>query len=153
MTTKPRSKSKSNPKKPTVPETTTTLTGPVLVDGFLHFSPYDLARYELAQAKVLNSLQAIGLKKAEVDRTRRDYEDNLRQLNRDFGERSRQLNDDTQVVSQVSVRAEQELLALQQELQVSYNLDFSKISYDDVTGKISVFEDPPNQNTDLEPKE
>lgn len=34
-------------------------SGPVLVDGFLHFGRVDLLRYELAQAQVLNALDDV----------------------------------------------------------------------------------------------
>lgn len=130
-------KTKSDPiKKPTKKSKATHFNdpsgkGPHLQDGMLYFGPLDLARYELAQAKVLNSLQAIGLKKAEIDSAKRSYEDHIRRIN---GELT--------VITQAATRAEGELRTLQNELQESYKLDFTQVGYDDSTGKISVLGAP-----------
>lgn len=132
-------KTRTDTKKTTVKKTTSKVAhvnnpsgkGPVIQDGFLHFGPFDLAQYELAQAKVLNALQAIGLKKAEADRARRTYEDAIRKI-----------NDELQLITQSSNKAEVELRSLQEELQGVYKLDFTQVAYDDVTGKISVLGSP-----------
>lgn len=105
--------------------------GPVYVDGFLHFSPFDLTRYELAQARVLNALQAIGLKKAEMDQAKREFEDKARRLNAEM-----------QAVGTHSQGVQDELKVLQRELESLYQLDFSNVSYDNMSGKISVLGEP-----------
>lgn len=109
--------------------------GPVVIDGFLHFSPLDLTRYELAQAKVLNALQAIGLQKAKVEETKRNFEDHIRRL-----------NEEMQGIVQLSAKCECDLRALQAELQELYKLDFSQITYDDVSGKISFLGSPVSED-------
>lgn len=106
-------------------------SGPVLVDGYMHFSPFDLTRYELAQAKVLNAAQADRLKRSEGEQARRVYEDTIRKLNEELS-----------VIVAAGKVAESELRALQNELEESYKLDFSQVTYDDRTGKISVLGNP-----------
>jgi len=105
--------------------------GPSIIDGFLHFGKEDLLRYELAQAKVLNALQAIGLKRSELDRARVD-----------FTERMRAGHAEVQELSNYSAAREGELRDLQKELATSYGLDLSKVTYDDVSGKIMMLGEP-----------
>jgi hypothetical protein len=136
---KAKSSIKSNvekAKKPEVeeaPRTTTVSvqTGPMIIDGYLHFSPYDLARLELAQAKVVNATQADKLKRAEGDQARRVYEDTIRKL-----------NDELAYILAAGKVAESELRALQKEFEAAYKLDFTQVTYDDKTGKISVLGSP-----------
>lgn len=106
-------------------------SGPVIIEGYLHFSPFDLARYELAQAKVINTGQASSLKRAEGDQARRHYEDTIRRL-----------NDELIAIMAAGKLAEADLLALQKELECLYKLDFTQVTYDDKTGKISVLGSP-----------
>jgi hypothetical protein len=146
MKTKSKSNAKLAPKALKAPELTSlsssavhvgTKVGPVYVDGFLHFSPFDLTRFELAQAKVLNALQAIGLKKADIDQAKREFEDRVRKV-----------NEDMQHLVLNSRKAEQELKTLHEELQGLYQLDFSQVTYDDVSGRISVLGEPvPEEGT------
>jgi len=105
--------------------------GPSIVDGFLHFGKEDLLRYELAQAKVLNALQAIGLKRSEVERARFD-----------FTERARVGHAEVQDLLRFASAREAELRHLQKELETSYGLDLSKATYDDVSGKIMMLGEP-----------
>jgi hypothetical protein len=105
------------------------LSGPRFVEGFLHFSPYDLVRYELAQSKVVSSLQAIGLNRAKVEASRRVYEDQLRALDVEV----RGLVEESQ-------RCENTLRGLQEELGKTYKIDLSKITYDDLSGKITILD-------------
>jgi hypothetical protein len=133
MISKSKSKSAKN-----APETKTSKpipvaaqSGPVIVDGYMHFSQFDLTRYELAQAKVVNAAQADRLKRAEGEQARRNYEDTIRKL-----------NDELALVVATGKVAESELRALQKELEELYQLDFSQVTYDDRTGKISVLGSP-----------
>jgi hypothetical protein len=105
--------------------------GPVLVDGFLHFSQVDLLRYELAQAQVLNALQGIGLKKSELERLRVAHE-----------ERQRSGQAEVSELTSFARARELELQALQRELEKSYGLDFTRVTYDDVSGKLMVLGEP-----------
>lgn len=119
-------KTQKAPVEPSVPG-----SGPIIVDGFLHFSPLDLARYELAQAKVLNALQSIGLKRSELETARRQFED-----------RSRAISAELEQIVAISRKNESELMGLQSELQTTYGLDFKQVAYDDVSGKITVLGSP-----------
>ena len=105
--------------------------GPIVVDGFLHFGGEDLLRYELAQAKVLNALQAIGLKRSELEKARVE-----------FTERIRAGQAELQELAMFSSARETELRDLQKELEASYGLDLSKVTYDDVNGKIRLLGEP-----------
>ena len=116
-------------KKP--PKKTRGADGPTFVDGFLHFGKEDLLRYELAQAKVLNALQAIGLKRSELEKSRLD-----------FTERARVGHAEIQDLLRFSSAREAELRHLQKELEATYGLDLSKATYDDVRGKIMMLGEP-----------
>ena len=105
--------------------------GPVLIDGFLHFNQVDLLRYELAQAQVLNALQGIGLKKSELERLRVEHEERQRAGHSELAE-----------LTSFARGRELELQALQRELEKSYELDLTHVTYDDVSGKIMVLGEP-----------
>lgn len=137
---KTRSNTKSNaekrPKKSEIEDAThstsgSVQTGPMIIEGYLHFSPYDLARLELAQAKLVNATQADKLKRAEGDQARRVYEDTIRKLNEELA-----------FILAAGKVAESELGALQKEFEASYKLDFTQVTYDDKTGKILVLGSP-----------
>jgi hypothetical protein len=135
MRTKPKTKpaqATSQPEPVAQPLTTSnsaahvgTHIGPVMVDGFKHLSPFDLVRYELAQMKIVAALQAVGLKKAESDQIRRDFESRMRDVQHDVG------------VLQGELKSlETTLRVLQEELAQLYGLDFAQVTYDDVSGRI-----------------
>jgi hypothetical protein len=105
--------------------------GPAIVDGFLHFSQVDLLRYELAQAQVLNALQGIGLKKSELERLRVEHEERQRKGQAELAE-----------LTAFTRARELELEALQRELEKTYELDLTRVTYDDVSGKIMVLGEP-----------
>ncbi|MFO0677065.1 MAG: hypothetical protein U0169_11040 [Polyangiaceae bacterium] len=105
--------------------------GPVLVDGFLHFNQVDLLRYELAQAQVLNALQGIGLKKSELERLRVEHEERQRAGQGELAE-----------LTSFARAREFELQALQRELEKTYELDLTRVTYDDVSGKIMLLGEP-----------
>lgn len=130
---KTKSNTKSDPIEKKIPKAVpvSAQCGPVTIDGYLHFSPFDLARYELAQAKVINIGQATSLKRAEAEQARRHYEDTIRKL-----------NDELLAIMAASKVAESDLKSLQKELEELYKLDFSQVTYDDKTGKISVLGSP-----------
>lgn len=108
-----------------------TRVGPVYDGGFLHFSPFDLTRYELAQQRVMGALQAVGLKNAAIELRKRAFEEELRTLSADAG-----------VLVQEAQKQQQGLLNLQQELAGIYELDFSKVTYDDISGRIFLLGEP-----------
>jgi hypothetical protein len=112
------------------------LTGPVRADGDLYFSPEDLNRYELAQYKLANTMQGIRLKKGEAEEFKKKAEAQLGQI---------------QVQAmQLTKLAEQQKVALkniQDDLTKTYGVDFSKVTYDDESGRITI---PPE---DTPPKE
>lgn len=108
-----------------------TKVGPVIVEGVMHLSPFDLTRYELAQHKVTGALQALGMKQRDIELAKRDFEARLAAMG----------NEATELM-QVSQRQQQDLLALQNELAALYSLDFSQVTYDDVSGKIFVHAQP-----------
>lgn len=105
--------------------------GPVYVEGNLHFSAYDLLRHELAQAKLLNALQAVGLKQREATAARAEFE-----------ERMRVFSADLLALQGVARQQEAALRALQAELSADYGLDVSKVTYDDQSGRIYPLGEP-----------
>lgn len=105
--------------------------GRVNEDGHLCFEKLDLLRYELARHRVVNDSQAIRLKKAEIDAAKRELAQAIQRLS-------------TEVTAlKMSQRErEKELKALQDELGGSYGIDLSKMSYDDMTGRIYLDGEP-----------
>lgn len=145
MTTRAQRKrtTKKTPKRTTkqrAPRAKSNGKGPVFVDGYLHLSPFDLARYELAQGKVANTAQAIALKKHEADEETRNYKARMQQ----------KANEMAQLAQTLKV-VEDELRAMQTELQAAYGLDFSKVAYDDQSGKLTVLDEGPILKADWKP--
>lgn len=105
--------------------------GRVDEEGHLCFAREDLMRYELAQARLLNSMQAIRLKKYEIEDKRREMTQALQRMG-------------TEVTGlRVTLKQhEEELRMLQDELGKAYGVDLSKVSYDDVTGRITLDGEP-----------
>lgn len=120
-------KPKSQEQASTIATVTPPQVGPVVVDGLLHFSPYDLMRFELAQHKVANAFQASRLKGAELEGLARRFEDERRRLE---AERV--------ALAQAASGLEEDLAALRKELEALYQLDLTKVVYDNATGKLMV---------------
>lgn len=85
-----------------------------------------LLEYELSQAKVVNALQAIGIKKAEIDSSHKAFLESQRLQQKELS---------TLVV--LAKEQESALRALQEEFQATTGIDVQKMVYDDKTGKIS----------------
>jgi len=117
------------------------LSGPIIFDDYLYFSPLDLTRYELAQHKLANSLQGIKLKQAEIERVRKKAEDDIRTLNTAI----------LQLQSTVKIQ-EQELKELQESIGELYKIDMSVVSYDDKTGKLFIEDEPLSVKTKTKKK-
>jgi hypothetical protein len=117
------------------------LSGPREIDGDTYFSPYDLARYELAQIKVENSYMAIALKRAATEKAKYEYEAALLKAKEVYEANLRQNNEEVAQLLGISKNLENLLRTLQAELAASYKINLSKISYDDQTGKITVLEE------------
>jgi hypothetical protein len=100
-------------------------TGPDFHDGEPHFSPFDLARFELAQDRVVIIQQAIELR-------RRDAEE----ADRLHREKMHGIAIETAKLRALKERRDQELRALRAELSTLYDLDLARITYDDETGRI-----------------
>jgi hypothetical protein len=105
--------------------------GPLVVDGELYFSPLDLARYELAQYKVANTVHSLNLHRAQIDRIQRKAEEDVRNINMQI----------VQLQSTLKSQ-EQELVAMQKDLAALYGIEMSAITYDDKTGRLLVEDDP-----------
>lgn len=108
-----------------------TRIGPVIVEGCKHLSPYDLARYELAQSRVVAANQALGLKILLTEKTKREAEAQLLKM---------QAEQDG-IRTEMNLR-QTALQELQTELAGLYGLDFQVVSYDDQSGKLYVQGEP-----------
>jgi hypothetical protein len=106
------------------------LAGPVHDGDELYFSEEDLSRYELAQYKLANTMQGVLLKKHEMEDFRKKSEMQLGQMQ-------------VQIVqlTKMSEKQKNELEALQSALAELYEVDFSKITYDEETGRIQLSSD------------
>ena len=113
-------------------------SGPVVVDGFLHFSERDLLRYELAQHKIANSLQAVGLKKSAIVAAEKEKGEAIAKAEKDFDAKVRALHGDIAGLTSILKQEEASFLTLQGELASVYDLDLSQVTYDTESGKILV---------------
>ena len=110
-------------------------SGPQIIDGFLFFGEKDLLRYELMQHKVINALQALGLKKREMEQAKVDYEQRQRMFQLEIAD-----------LASIGKTQESALRESQKSLEETYNLDLSTVTYDDVTGKIMFLGEPVREN-------
>lgn len=94
-------------------------------EGLLCFTSHDLARYELAQHRVLNDSQAIKLRKSEIERA-----------NIEAAQKVAKLTSEIKMLVNAQKEHAVELKALQDEIGSTYNIDMSQVSYDDATGRI-----------------
>lgn len=114
-----------------------TLTGPEIREGEKYFSQEDLNLYELAQYKVANARQAVRLKQHEAEEYQRKANATLSQM---------QFH-----VKQLKSQEEQlmdALRRLQAAVSKKYELDLTKITYDDETGRI---QEPPPSDVGAQP--
>lgn len=102
------------------------IAGPEIRDGEKYFSPEDLALYELAQYKVANARQAVQLKQHEAD----DYQ-------RRANEKLSQLQFQVKQLRAFENQKKDALLRLQSAIAKAYDVDLSKVTYDDETGRIA----------------
>ena len=96
-------------------------------DEGLYLAREDLLFIELRQAKVANALQAIALRRVENERLLRRHEQE-----RNAAQAEMALLVDT------GMQAEARITAMWVELGEVYGLDFTQVSYDDETGRITV---------------
>lgn len=127
MTTKKASAKKSTRRRKTaaIPRVRPPQVGPVDVEGAVHFSPYDLARYEAAQGRVANAAQAVLLQRATIEARKREHQEWLRTAQDELVRLASDVNE-----KQGAMRA------LQAEMEVLYGLDFASVTYDDNTGRL-----------------
>ena len=106
----------------------------------MHLSKVDLMSYELTQAKAANLAQAEILKRLELEEVRRTAEEKLARLR----------NEQSQLMV-AKKNAARVLATAQEELSEAYGFDLSKISYDDETGRITLFADEGDPQPILDP--
>lgn len=114
--------------------------GPVYVEGVMHLSKVDLMSYELTQAKAANLAQAEILKRLELEEVRRTAEEKLARLR----------NEQSQLMV-AKKNAARVLATAQEELSEAYGFDLSKISYDDETGRVTLFAEEGDPQPILDP--
>lgn len=131
MPAKTRSKSKQKLEAQGAEPTTTGITGPVFVEGFMHFSDLDLHKLELAQARLLTAQQAIGLKHAEIERLRHEYEDKIRKIKEEVVQ-----------IANTQREAEVFLRSVHHDLEVVYKIPLKEITYNDQNGRILLQGEP-----------
>ena len=104
----------------------THVVGPVKTGGFLYFHPQDLLSFEKAQMEIELLMLKANLKRFEADKLKRDAEDRIQKLNTEI----------LQLISETKSK-EEKLIKLRQNISEKYEIDMTKISYDDETGKIN----------------
>lgn len=114
------------------------LTGPEVREGMKYFSPQDLSAYELAQYKLKVAAQASQLKQNEA----KEYQ---RRANKELAEI--QLQKQQLDIEVKKLKAH--LIEMQNAISEQYEVDLSKVTYDDETGRIT--EPPPNDAAESQP--
>ena len=114
--------------------------GPVYVEGVMHLSKMDLMSYELTQAKTANLAQAEILKRLELEDVRPTAEDKLARLR----------NEQSQLMV-AKKNAARVLATAQKELAEAYGFELEKISYDDETGRVTMFAEEGDPQPILDP--
>lgn len=107
------------------------LKGPVVSDGTLYLSPYDLARLELVHQRHLNRRQALEISRFRTRELHARYEAELVAVRAEEG----------QALMQVKM-AEKEVETLRAELAKLYSLDFSAVTYSPTTGQLTLHDKP-----------
>lgn len=128
--TKPRARAKTKTPPPAV-EGPYEVVGPRIDDGVLHLSPLDLSRFDLLQHKVANALQGAKLKELELAEVRRKSIAKITGLELEHQELER-----------LAVDERKELQKFRAGLEGAYKVDFSTVTYDDVTGRIFAAGEP-----------
>lgn len=106
--------------------------GPVTVDGHMHMSEQDLFHFELAQERIQSVLQQVQLNTLRAAEIKRQAEEQIRTL---------QSNNNQ--LAGIKMQREKELKDLRDAMSRAYGgLDWTKVSYDDKTGKIFVDNQP-----------
>jgi hypothetical protein len=107
----------------------------VMVNGLKHFNALDLARYNLAQNKIQNSLKEVGFKELEIRNMQLEFE----KLQMTYEKKVQQLIKERENLHVLALKEQGDLKKLQEELAEAYDINFSKpISYDDETGRITL---------------
>ena len=114
--------------------------GPMYVEGVMHLSKMDLMSYELTQAKAANLAQAEILKRLELEEVRRTAEEKLARLR----------NEQSQLMV-AKKNAARVLSTAQKELAEAYGFELEKISYDDETGRVTMFAEEGDPQPILDP--
>jgi hypothetical protein len=119
-----------------VPEEESILQGPIFKEGVKHFSPLDLARFELAQAKVIDAQKDIRLAQMDMNQLRLNFEQAAKAMQ------------DRHAAALVALRThEKALMDLRQEVAKVYQVDINKITYNDTSGEIMYPPEPPPPDT------
>lgn len=117
----------SNGTAKTNSEEESVLQGPIFKGGVKHFSPVDLMRFELTQAKVVDSQKDIRLAQSDMDQLKLNFE------------RAAKMLQDRHATALVSLRQnEKALMILRKDIEKVYDVDCNKITYNDTSGEIMI---------------
>ena len=129
---------------PEAPSLPFKLEGPAYQEGCVHLSPNDLLRYELLQEKFKSALQDIGLAMAEKERVINYANKEIERIQKEAHAKVAELDHRILQAQGVSKSRERELDVFRKALGESYALDFTKVSYDDTSGKLFVVDETGN---------
>jgi len=103
------------------------IKGPVVFNGCIHFSPYDLKRYEVIRYQLISLNQSLTLKKFEQERIEMQYKNIVANFQ----------NENQKIVDNIRNK-EEEFKQLQKEIETLYNLSIDNLSYDERSGRLRV---------------
>lgn len=94
--------------------------GPIWVDDSMYFSPFDLARYNLAEMRVIHANNELHLKQMEMEKAVQRFNKMMEQL------------------KHAEAQRKAELVQLRSELEVLYPISFNdpKLTFDADTGRL-----------------
>jgi len=98
-------------------------------DGFSYLTREALLEFELSEARVLNALQAIGMKRAEITMANAAHIEAQRVAQRDLA-----------ALVESSKQQEDALRRMRADFQTATGIDITQMTYDDQTGKLGTVE-------------
>lgn len=123
------------------PETTPVpyrVEGPVVIDGFKCLSSNDLIRLDLLLEKTLHCKSLQRAIAGDIARIKTEATEQVDRITREANGKIQSLTQQVAVHGAEQPRLEAELEAYRQALAGAYDLDMSRVSYDDRSGKIFV---------------
>ena len=116
--------------------------GPEYIENCLHFSQYDLNLYERAMLTVINHRKEMQLQMAVLRELDVNYRQQQEALKQQYEHKKAKAENALKTAKTEQAEAERKLIVLKKEIEEVYKVPVDKISYDTVTGRIFIHDQP-----------